>query len=55
MRAEVQVGDPQLASLRLSGVFQTHDAAEFARAAAELHHLRVDREGDRIVLRPGSG
>jgi transmembrane sensor len=48
---QVQVGDPQLASLSLSGVFQTHDPAEFARVAAELYDLKADREGDRIVLR----
>jgi transmembrane sensor len=48
---QVQVGDPTLAALRLSGVFQTHDPAEFARVAAELYDLHADREGDRIVLR----
>lgn len=48
---QVQVGDPELASLRLSGVFQTHDPVEFARAAAELYGLRVEHEGDRLVLR----
>jgi transmembrane sensor len=48
---QVQVGDPTLASLRLSGVFQTHDPTEFARVAAELYDLHADREGDRIVLR----
>jgi transmembrane sensor len=48
---QVQVGDPALAALRLSGVFQTHDPAEFARVAAELYDLQVDREGDRLVLR----
>lgn len=53
--APVEIGDPSLASLRLSGVFQTHDGAEFARAAAELHDLRVDHEGGRIVLRRRTG
>lgn len=48
---QVQVGDPALAALSLSGVFQTHDPAEFARVAAELYDLHADREGDRIVLR----
>ena len=53
--APVEIGDPALASLRLSGVFQTHDGAEFARAAAELHDLRVDREQGRIILRRRTG
>ena len=48
---QIQVGDPELASLRLSGVFQTHDPMEFARAAAALHGLRLESEGDRLVLR----
>jgi transmembrane sensor len=48
--AQVQVGDPTLAALHVSGVFQTHDPAEFALAIAELHHLRVVRDGDTLVL-----
>jgi transmembrane sensor len=48
---QVMVGDPTLASLHISGVFQTHDPTEFAEAAAELHGLQVDREGNRLVLR----
>ncbi|MDT9597363.1 FecR family protein [Sphingosinicella rhizophila] len=39
------VADPSLASLRISGVFATKDLAEVARAIAELHGLRVSREG----------
>ena len=39
------VDDPRLASLRISGVFATNDTAEFARAVAALHGLRVEQAG----------
>ncbi|PSJ39080.1 FecR family protein [Allosphingosinicella deserti] len=37
----IAIGDPRLASLRVSGVFATNDTAEFASAIAALHGLRV--------------
>lgn len=48
---QVQVGDPALATLKVSGVFQTHNPMGFAEATAELHDLRLERDGERLVLR----
>jgi transmembrane sensor len=47
----VALGDPGLAKLRVSGVFEARDPDEFAAAVAELHHLRVERTNDALVLR----
>ncbi len=46
----VMLGDPRLASLRVSGVFATNDTVEFATAIAALHGLRVDRGSDEVVI-----
>lgn len=46
------VADPHLASLRVSGVFATHETEEFAAAVAALHGLRVQRaEGQLRIVR----
>lgn len=50
-RTQVIVGDPSLADLRVSGIFATRDVVEFARAMAVLHDLRIEHDGDSIVLR----
>lgn len=48
----IEVGDPRLASLRISGVFATNDTAEFAAAIASLHGLKVrQREGELEIVR----
>jgi transmembrane sensor len=48
----IVIGDPRVASLRVSGVFATNDSAEFAQAVATLHGLRVEREeGDLRIVR----
>lgn len=44
------VVDPRLAGLRISGVFPTGHADEFAQLTAELHGLRTYQDGQRIVL-----
>jgi transmembrane sensor len=41
----IAIGDPRLASLRVSGVFATNDTAEFASAIAALHGLHVQQVG----------
>lgn len=46
----VRLGDPTLASMRISGVFAVHDPAEFANALAKLQHLRVVRTAEAITL-----
>ncbi len=48
----ISIEDPQVASMRVSGVFATNDTAEFARAIASLHGLRVERnEGELRIVR----
>lgn len=46
----LELAGPRLADLRISGVFQTHDATEFASVVAQLEHLRVEHRGGALVL-----
>jgi transmembrane sensor len=46
----VVVNDARLGALPISGVFSTDDSAEFAAAVAQLHGLRVRREGKALLL-----
>jgi len=46
----VVIEDPRLAALPISGVYAT-DAGDFAEAAATLHGLRVEREGQELHIR----
>jgi len=46
----VELADPSLGALRVSGVFQTRNAAEFTAVVAELDHLRVERRHGSLVL-----
>lgn len=46
----IEVGDPRLASLRVSGVFATNDTAEFASAIASLHGLHVQQSGGELRI-----
>jgi transmembrane sensor len=49
---QIVIEDPRVASLRVSGVFATNDTAEFARAVATLHGLRLERrEGELRMAR----
>jgi transmembrane sensor len=48
--SHIVVADPALAAIRVSGVFETHDPAEFADAMAQLYGLRVEHDGDQIAL-----
>jgi transmembrane sensor len=46
----ITIGDPRLASLRVSGVFATNDTAEFASAIAALHGLHVQQTGSELRI-----
>ncbi|MBC9033775.1 FecR family protein [Sphingomonas sp. JC676] len=46
----ITIGDPRLASLRVSGVFATNDTAEFASAIAALHGLHVQQVGGELRI-----
>jgi transmembrane sensor len=48
--AQIRVSDPQLAQMRVSGVFTTRDPVEVATAIAKLHDLHVVRSGQSIVI-----
>ena len=47
---QVDIADPRLGALTVSGVFATNDTAEFADAVAALHGLNVDRDAGRVSL-----
>ena len=47
---QIQIVDPKLRALRVSGVFSTRDPAQFASAMASLHGLRIRRDGSSLVL-----
>lgn len=46
----VEIRDPSVAVLRASGVFQTNDPEEFAKAIAGLHGLQVERTDGALIL-----
>ena len=46
----VTLGDPELESLRVSGVFESQSADEFAESIAALHHLQIERQENALVL-----
>ena len=46
----VKLGNPALATARVSGVFQTHNSAEFAAVVAQLNHLKVERQDGSLIL-----
>src|SRR5262249_26352124 len=48
---QVHVEDPRVASLRISGVFKTHDPETSLQIIAVLHHLRVVHVGDTLILK----
>jgi transmembrane sensor len=48
---QVVLGDPELRSLRVSGVFETQDPSDFARVVADLYHLRLERKDNAVTLR----
>lgn len=51
----LELGDPSLAELQISGTFSVDDAEAFARALADVFSLYIDRSGSSIVLTPGAG
>ena len=46
----VVLGDSDLEGLRVSGVFESQSAVEFAESIAALHHLQIERQGDALIL-----
>jgi transmembrane sensor len=49
-RVQVTIADPELESLRVSGVFESQSADEFAESIAALHHLQVLRDANALIL-----
>lgn len=47
---QIDISDPRLGGLTVSGVFATNDTAEFADAVAALHGLTVERAAGRLRL-----
>ncbi len=48
----LRLARPELASLRISGVFALRDPAEFARSLAQLHGLKVEQQEGILVVLP---
>ncbi|ESQ91297.1 hypothetical protein ABAC460_06945 [Asticcacaulis sp. AC460] len=46
----IVIADPEIGELRVSGVFETNDAAEFAVAVAQMNRLKARRSGETITL-----
>jgi transmembrane sensor len=49
-RIQVTIANPQLESLRVSGVFESQSAEEFAETVAALHHLQIEHQGNALIL-----
>lgn len=47
------IADPQIARLRVSGIYHTGNNREFALLLAKLYGIRVADHGDRIILSSG--
>lgn len=50
--AKLEVTDPRLAALPISGVFATNETRDFAEAMAALHGLHVRTEGEKLQIVP---
>ena len=48
----ISVTDPNIASLRVSGIFTTHDPLEFVHAIAALYKLQVEQKGKELMFLP---
>lgn len=47
---QINVSDPRLAAIPVSGVFSTNDTAEFAAAISRLNGWRVTHRGDELMI-----
>jgi transmembrane sensor len=52
-RQKIVIEDPALAAIRVSGIFQAGDSANFAQAVARTYHMRVLHQPDAILLATG--
>ncbi len=46
----IELGDPALASLRVSGVFNIRNPSEFSSTIAQLHGLKVVQSYDKMII-----
>lgn len=53
-KTRLVIDDAAVAGLLIGGIFRTGDNLSFARAMAEMHHLRLVREGSEIRLLPSA-
>jgi transmembrane sensor len=54
-RLPLELGDPKLAGLRISGVYHVGDSGAFAQSIASLLPVEIERDGEQIRLVPRSG
>jgi len=52
-REQIVIEDPALAAIRVSGIFQAGDSANFVQAVARTYHMRVLHQPGAIVLGTG--
>jgi len=52
LRAPIEIGDPRIADLHISGVFRVDDPEGLLRTLQEAFGMRVDRHGNAITLLP---
>jgi transmembrane sensor len=52
-REQIVIEDRALAAIRVSGIFQAGDSANFVQAVARTYHMRVRRQPEAIVLATG--
>lgn len=48
---QLVIDDPELGSLKISGVYRSGDSEGFARAVAELHGFSIEEDSERIHLK----
>lgn len=54
-RRRLELGDPKLEGLRISGVYKAGDNEAFARSVAQLLDLKVRSDGGDLIIEPGQG
>jgi len=51
-REQIVIEDPALGAIRVSGIFQAGDSADFVQAVVRAYHIKALRQPDAVVLVP---
>jgi transmembrane sensor len=52
-REQIVIADPALAAIRVSGIFQAGDSANFVQAVTRTYHIRVLHQPEALILAAG--